>query len=148
MAHEQQPNPAGYIMRFSKKNISTWILGRINNNLRNIVLGKEREVDEMKRILSLGEPSDHVAISEAIIRFEQHYNYNHKRVFAREHFLAYNTLGLLSEMKNQFGHNLKQMGFLSSGDVTSAWENRNRDNLSLFKAIVAASLYPNIATVR
>lgn len=113
-----------------------------------IFLGMEREVDEVKQVLSQGEPSDHVAMSEAIIGFEQYHAYTEKRFFAQEYFLAYNTIALLSEMKRQFGHYLKKMGFLKSSNVKLEWVNRNTDNLSLFKAIVAASLYPNIATVR
>ncbi|XP_022822614.1 ATP-dependent RNA helicase DHX36-like [Spodoptera litura] len=113
-----------------------------------LVIGKEKEVDEAKRTLALGEPSDHVAISEAVIQFEHYRTYHEKRKFAYENFLSCHTLELLSDMKRQFAGNLKQMGFLRNADIKSPWENRNMDNLSLFKAIVAASLYPNIATVK
>ncbi|KAJ2945667.1 hypothetical protein O0L34_g500 [Tuta absoluta] len=112
-----------------------------------LVIGKEREVDECKRRFSLGEPSDHIAISEAVMQWERlprHSRYN----FAYKNFLSNNTLELLYDMKDQLGHSLKQMGFLPSGDVRAQWENRNAHNLSLFKAIVAASLYPKIGTVR
>ncbi|CAH0694644.1 unnamed protein product [Spodoptera exigua] len=112
-----------------------------------LVIGKEKEVDEAKRTLALGEPSDHVAISEAVMQFEHCRTYQEKRNFAYEYFLSCHTLELLSDMKRQFADNLKQMGFLRNADINSPWENRNMDNMSLFKAIVAASLYPNIATV-
>ncbi|CAK1587025.1 unnamed protein product [Parnassius mnemosyne] len=113
-----------------------------------LVIGKEREVDEAKRSLTLGEPSDHIAISEAILQWEHCGSRRQKHDFAYDHFLSNNTLELLVDMKRQLGDNLKQMGFLASGDVRSSWENRNANNLSLFKAIVAAALYPNIASVR
>ncbi|CAH2043766.1 unnamed protein product, partial [Iphiclides podalirius] len=113
-----------------------------------LVIGKEKEVDAAKRSLTLGEPSDHVAISEAILQWEQCRSWKEKRAFAYEHFLSNSTLELLADMKRQLGNNLKQMGFLASGDVRSNWENRNANNLSLFKALVAASLYPNIASVK
>ncbi|XP_041982006.1 ATP-dependent DNA/RNA helicase DHX36-like isoform X2 [Aricia agestis] len=113
----------------------------------NLVIGKEAQADACKRNFNLGEPSDHIAVSEAIIQWEQCPT-RHKRSFAYDNFLSNNTLELLSDMKKQLGDNLKQMGFLNTGDVKSPWENRNSDNLSLFKAIVAAALYPNIATVR
>ncbi|XP_026321483.1 ATP-dependent RNA helicase DHX36-like isoform X2 [Hyposmocoma kahamanoa] len=112
-----------------------------------LVIGKEREVDAVRIRLSQGEPSDHVAISEAIIQWEKaspHRRYS----FAFEHFLSHSTVELLSEMKSQLGDSLRQMGWLASGDVKSGWENRNADNLSLFKAIVAASLYPNVVSVK
>lgn len=109
--------------------------------------GKESKVDKAKRDLAMGEPSDHIAISEAIMQWED-CSYRNKRSFAYDNFLSNNTLQLLSEMKHQFGHHLREMGFLTSGDIRSSWENRNANNLSLFKAIVAASLYPNVAHVK
>ncbi|XP_068618110.1 ATP-dependent DNA/RNA helicase DHX36-like [Battus philenor] len=113
-----------------------------------LVIGKEMEVEQAKRSLTLGEPSDHIAVSEAILQWEQCGSWQRRRSFAHYHFLSHNTLELLADMKRQLGYNLKQMGFLPSGDVKSPWENRNASNLSLFKAIVAAALYPNIASVR
>ncbi|XP_013179972.1 PREDICTED: ATP-dependent RNA helicase DHX36-like [Papilio xuthus] len=113
-----------------------------------LVIGKEAEVDEVKRNFTLGEPSDHIAISEAIIQWERCRSRQHRHSFAYSNFLSNNTLELLADMKKQLGDNLKQMGFLTSGDVKSRYENRNANNMSLFKAIVAAALYPNIATVR
>lgn len=87
-------------------------------------------------------------MSEALMQWDRCESYSEQSLFAQNYFLSMNTLKLLSDMKKQFGENLKQMGFLQSGKVNSIWENRNVDNLALFKAIVAASLYPNIATVR
>ncbi|CAG4952139.1 unnamed protein product [Colias eurytheme] len=111
-----------------------------------LVLGKEFETKQIKRSLALGEPSDHVAISEAIMQWEMQPN-REKRSFAYENYLSSNTLELLRDMKRQLGDNLKQMGFLANGDIQSEWENRNWNNISLFKAIVAAALYPNLAQV-
>lgn len=105
-------------------------------------------MEEAKKNLALGEPSDHIAMSEALIQFENCRSQSERCHFTREYFLSMSTLSLLSEMKIQFGENLKQMGFLNSGMIKSLWENRNANNLALFKAIVAASLYPNIGTVR
>ncbi|XP_050348028.1 ATP-dependent DNA/RNA helicase DHX36-like [Nymphalis io] len=112
-----------------------------------LVIGKEREVDIVKRNMSLGEPSDHIAISEAILEWENR-PHSSRRSFAYDNYLSNNTLQLLYDMKKQLGNDLRQMGFLPSGNIRSSWENRNAQNLSLFKAIVAASLYPNIAQVK
>nr|XP_026495559.1 ATP-dependent RNA helicase DHX36-like [Vanessa tameamea] len=112
-----------------------------------LVIGKEREVDAVKRNMALGEPSDHIAISEALLEWESR-SHSSRRSFAYDNYLSNNTLELLSEMKKQLGNNLRQMGFLASGNIRSSWENRNAHNLSLFKAIIAASLYPNIAYVK
>ncbi|XP_022125421.2 ATP-dependent DNA/RNA helicase DHX36 [Pieris rapae] len=112
-----------------------------------LVIGKEFEVKSVKRCLAMGEPSDHVAMSEAIMQWES-CSYRDRRSFAFDNFLSNNTLELLIDMKKQLGENLKQMGFLSSSNLQAQWENRNWNNISLFKAIVAASLYPNVAQVR
>ncbi|KAG6443234.1 ATP-dependent DNA/RNA helicase DHX36 [Manduca sexta] len=112
-----------------------------------LVIGKEKEVDEARRCFAQGEPSDHIAVSEAIINWEM-CSYKGRNNFAYDNFLSKSTLEMLTEMKKQLGENLKQMGFLNSGNIKSQWENRNSENFSLFKAIVAASLYPNIATVK
>ncbi|XP_059052752.1 ATP-dependent DNA/RNA helicase DHX36-like [Achroia grisella] len=111
-----------------------------------LVIGKEREVEAAKHELALGEPSDHVAMSEAVLRWEN-LRGRDARDFAYQYFLSINTLELLSDMKRQLGDNLRNMGFLPSGNVKASWENRNADNISLFKAIVAAALYPNIGAV-
>ncbi|XP_028159974.1 ATP-dependent DNA/RNA helicase DHX36 isoform X1 [Ostrinia furnacalis] len=112
-----------------------------------LILDKDNEIKEVKRQLAMGEPSDHMALSEAIIQWEQ-CDPGERKAFAYANFLSNSTLELLSEMKKQLGGNLQQMGFLNTGRVTSTFENRNYENLSLFKAIVAASLYPNITSVR
>ncbi|CAH0400919.1 unnamed protein product [Chilo suppressalis] len=112
-----------------------------------LIIDKEDEVKAAKRRLALGEPSDQVAVSEALIQWERCAPHK-RRNYAYANFLSSNTMELLSDMKNQIGDNLRQMGFLNSGSLQSAWENRNADKLSLFKAVVAASLYPNIATAR
>ncbi|XP_072944538.1 ATP-dependent DNA/RNA helicase DHX36-like [Epargyreus clarus] len=112
-----------------------------------LIVGKEQEIEQCKFELTLGEPSDHIAVSEAIISWEQCPR-SARRDFCYANYLSHKTLELLSDMKKQLGGNLKAMGFLPSGDVKASWENRNADNLSLFKAIVAAALYPNIASVR
>lgn len=109
--------------------------------------GKEREIDIRKRNLALEEPSDHIAISEAILRWEK-CSPTSRRSFAYDNFLSNNTLELLSDMKKQLANDLRQMGFLKQGSIHSAWENRNANNMSLFKAIVAASLYPNVVFVK
>ncbi|XP_045451735.1 ATP-dependent DNA/RNA helicase DHX36-like [Melitaea cinxia] len=111
------------------------------------VIGKERKIDITKRNLALEEPSDHIAISEAILKWEK-CSPSSRRSFAYDNFLSNNTLELLSDMKKQLAKELRQMGFLKQGNIHSVWENRNANNLSLFKAIVAASLYPNVAFVK
>lgn len=111
-------------------------------------LGKEEEANRKKLELSKGEYSDHIALAEALRRFEVAYRRGNAGQFCREYFLSFNTLKLLSEMKSEFARHLYEMKFLDSEDPNDTNANRNSDNIGLIKAIVCAGLYPNIAVVR
>jgi ATP-dependent RNA helicase DHX36 len=111
-------------------------------------LGKEKEANEKKLELSLNQYSDHIALAEALRRFEIEYRRGYAGQFCREYFLSFNTLKLLSEMKTQFAQYLCEMKFLDSDNPSDKNANRNSDNIALIKAIVCAGLYPNVAVVR
>lgn len=111
-------------------------------------LGKEAEAYYKKAELSLGQYSDHIALAEALRRFEVAYRRGNAGQFCREYFVSFNTIKLLSEMKAQFAQYLYEMKFLDSEDSSDINANRNSNNIALIKAIVCAGLYPNIAVVR
>lgn len=111
-------------------------------------LGKQEEANLKKSELSMGQYSDHMALAEALRRFEVAYEQGFAGQFCREYFLSYNTLKLLSEMKTDFARYLHEMKFLDSGNPNDMNANRNSNNMSLIKAIVCAGLYPNIAVVK
>ncbi|XP_015601854.1 ATP-dependent RNA helicase DHX36 isoform X2 [Cephus cinctus] len=111
-------------------------------------LGKEDEAREKKLKLGLDQYSDHVALAEALRRFEQGQKWRGSNSYCREYFLSGNTLKLLSDMKRQFALHLSEMKFLDSGDPNDQRSNRNSNNLALVKAIVCAGLYPNIARTK
>ncbi|CAL1684614.1 unnamed protein product [Lasius platythorax] len=111
-------------------------------------LGKEEEANKKKLELSMGEYSDHIALAEALRRFEIARRRGNAGQFCREYFLSYNTLKLLSEMKTQFAQYLCEMKFLNSDNPGDRNANRNSNNIALIKAIVCAGLYPNIAVIR
>lgn len=111
-------------------------------------LGKEAEANEKKLELSMGQCSDHMALAEALRRFELAYQQGFASQFCRKYFLSYNTLRLLSEMKHDFARYLHEMKFLDSKNPNDTNANRNSNNVALIKAIVCAGLYPNIAVVR
>lgn len=111
-------------------------------------LGKEEEANKKKLELSMGQYSDHIALAEALRRFEIAHRRGNAGQFCREYFLSFNTLKLLSEMKTQFAQYLCEMKFLDSENPNDRNANRNSNNIALIKAIVCAGLYPNIAVVR
>ncbi|XP_017885738.1 ATP-dependent RNA helicase DHX36 isoform X2 [Ceratina calcarata] len=111
-------------------------------------LGKEDQAREKKLELSMGQYSDHVALAEAVTRFEAAYKRGYAGSFCSEYFLSFNTLKLLSEMKGQFAQHLCEMKFLETDNPNASNANRNSRNMTLVKAIVCAGLYPNIASVR
>ncbi|EFN61923.1 Probable ATP-dependent RNA helicase DHX36 [Camponotus floridanus] len=111
-------------------------------------LGKEEEANKKKLELSMGEYSDHIALAEALRRFEVARRRGNAGQFCREYFLSFNTLKLLSEMKIQFAQYLYEMKFLNSDNPGDKNANRNSNNVALIKTIVCAGLYPNIAVIR
>lgn len=111
-------------------------------------LGKEEEANKKKLELSMGEYSDHIALAEALRRFEVARRRGNAGHFCREYFLSYNTLKLLSEMKTQFAQYLHEMKFLDNDNPGDRNANKNSNNIALIKAIVCAGLYPNIAVIR
>ncbi|KAM0735084.1 ATP-dependent DNA/RNA helicase DHX36 [Formica fusca] len=112
-------------------------------------LGKEeKEKAHQKKLeLSMGENSDHIAFAEALRRFEVARLRGNAGEFCEEHFLSFNTLKLLSEMKTQFAQYLYEMKFLNNNNPDDKNANRNSHNIALIKAIVCAGLYPNIAVI-
>ena len=112
-------------------------------------LEREEEARRKKLELGMGQFSDHLALAEALRRFEQISSNKHQTaLFCREYFLSRNTLELLSDMKSQFARYLYEMKFLQNDNPRDMNANKNSNNLSLIKAIVCAGLYPNIAIVR
>lgn len=113
-----------------------------------IPLNKQNEVDEKKRELLSGWKSDHLVLAEALHRYEKAKLQNNERRFCWEYFLSTYTLELLTNMKDQFAQYLCDMNFLADSNVKNTKWNQNSSNLSLVKAIVCASLYPNVAIIR
>ncbi|XP_058808808.1 ATP-dependent DNA/RNA helicase DHX36 [Phymastichus coffea] len=111
-------------------------------------LGKEEEARRKKLELGLNQFSDHIALAEALHRFEELNYRGGAYYFCREYFLSYNTLKLLSDMKQQFARYLCEMKFLRNDNPRDDSANRNSHNKSLIKAIVCAGLYPNVAIVK
>ncbi|XP_066597758.1 ATP-dependent DNA/RNA helicase DHX36 [Prorops nasuta] len=113
-----------------------------------VPLGMERQADQKKLELSMNQFSDHIALAEALMRYEQAFKSGNAYRFCREYFLSYNTLKLLSEMKTQFAQHLYEMKFLENENPNDRSANKNSNNMALIKAIVCVGLYPNIAVVR
>lgn len=111
-------------------------------------LGQEEKANKKKLELSMEQFSDHIALAEALKRYEIARQRGYAHQFCREYFLSSNTLRLLSEMKIQFAQYLYEMKFLDNENPSHINSNRNSDNIALIKAIVCAGLYPNIAVVR
>ncbi|KYM95193.1 putative ATP-dependent RNA helicase DHX36 [Cyphomyrmex costatus] len=111
-------------------------------------LGQEEKANKKKLELSMEQCSDHIALAEALRRYEVAFRRGNVRQFCREYFLSFNTLKLLSEMKAQFAQYLYDMKFLDSENPSHVNSNRNSNNISLIKTIVCAGLYPNIAIAK
>lgn len=113
-------------------------------------LGMEHEADSRKRELSMGECSDHIALAQAVKRYEEaeRQGWNSVNNLCFRYFLSKNTLKLLVDMKHQFASYLYDMKFLPSSDFRDPRMNKNSSNLALVKAVICAGLFPNIAVIK
>ncbi|XP_058120194.1 ATP-dependent DNA/RNA helicase DHX36 [Anopheles ziemanni] len=108
-------------------------------------LGKEKEVDRIKRRFAGDAASDHLMLANVLAEWRGETN---KAGFCYKHFLNNATLQQLSNMKRQFCEYLHGARFLSGPSAEAADNNRHADNKELLAAIVGAGLYPNVAFVR
>ncbi|XP_014222237.1 ATP-dependent RNA helicase DHX36 [Trichogramma pretiosum] len=113
-------------------------------------MNKEEEARKKKLELGQNQYSDHIALAEALSTYEELSSQpgNAAYSFCRRYFLSWNTLKLLSDMKQQFARYLCEMKFLANSNPKDGSANTNSLNKSLVKAIVCAGLYPNVAIVK
>lgn len=108
------------------------------------VIGKEREVDEIKLEFSRGTKSDHLMLANVIKEYRdvrEHEKYH----FLRQNFLSRHTLDQLENMKHQFCKLLNDARFIENSNPKDYNSNRYSENLKVVKAIICSGLYPNIA---
>uniref|UniRef100_A0A182PCL5 ATP-dependent RNA helicase DHX36 n=1 Tax=Anopheles epiroticus TaxID=199890 RepID=A0A182PCL5_9DIPT len=108
-------------------------------------LGKEKEVDRIKRRFAQDSASDHIMLANVIAEWRDQSN---KGSFCGKHFLNGATLQQLANMKEQFCEYLHTAKFTAESQSVARQNNRHADNLGLLRAIVGAGLYPNVAFVR
>ena len=110
-------------------------------------LGKEKEVDEIRKDYSGSSKSDHIVLHRAISGYEKAAAQGWGRKFCHQNFLSENTLKMLINMKEQFAGYLHKLGFLANSDYKCADLNRNSNSIGIITALIAAGLYPNVAKV-
>lgn len=111
-----------------------------------IPLGKENQVDQMRRELSSGWMSDHLLLYNALHQFEKRNGFN-ARQFCSKYFLSMSTLQQLQKMKVQFMEYLFETDFVDTKNHKDKKFNLNSNNVILVKAIICAGLYPNVGTI-
>ncbi|XP_067646025.1 ATP-dependent DNA/RNA helicase DHX36 [Eurosta solidaginis] len=108
-------------------------------------LGKEKDVDRVKRDLSMNKRSDHLLIDNVILSYRESREDGTGRDFCYKNFLNLGTLNQIEEMKRQFASLLRAASFTESGNCTAEASNVNSNNIPLLRAIIAAGLYPNMS---
>uniref|UniRef100_A0A182MYW9 ATP-dependent RNA helicase DHX36 n=1 Tax=Anopheles dirus TaxID=7168 RepID=A0A182MYW9_9DIPT len=108
-------------------------------------LGKEKEVDRIRRKFANDTASDHIMLANVLAEWREQSN---KGGFCGRNFLNGATLQQLNNMKGQFCEYLHKAKFMATAHPQSQPDNRNSGNMDLLRAIVGAGLYPNVATVR
>ncbi|KAK8400341.1 hypothetical protein O3P69_003203 [Scylla paramamosain] len=112
-----------------------------------VPLGKERQVDEIKRRLGKGMQSDHLLLVKVFEGWEQACKYRDERNYCWDNFLSSSILSQLKNMRRQFMGLLYDHEFVNTRDPNGAEVNRNSENIALVRAIITAGLYPNVARI-
>ncbi|XP_017491939.1 PREDICTED: ATP-dependent RNA helicase DHX36 [Rhagoletis zephyria] len=110
-----------------------------------VPLGKEKDVDRIRRHLSANQRSDHLMIDNVVLNYREALEDNCERDFCYNNFLSLGTLQQLEQMKKQFASLLRASSFTDSGHCSAKSSNENSRNIPLLRAIIAAGLYPNMA---
>lgn len=109
-------------------------------------LGKEQEVDSVRREFARGCKSDHLMIANVMMDYEEAKRSNDGN-FCWDHFLSPNTLNMLENLKRDLAAHLCELGFLESKNFKAQDVNRNSNNEDLVRAIICSGLYPNVAEI-
>jgi ATP-dependent RNA helicase DHX29 len=108
--------------------------------------------------LAAGQQSDHLVLAAAVegwLEARRRGGGRAARDFSKKHLLSDQTLEMLAEMRGQFAGILADAGFVAGGrgagrdwveDGTAPW-NRYSMHPAVLKAVLLASLYPNVAAV-
>ncbi|KAL2095688.1 hypothetical protein ACEWY4_007836 [Coilia grayii] len=115
-----------------------------------IPLGKEKQADNKRKILSKNSRSDHLTIVNAFCGWEdaKRRGYRYEKDYCWDNFLSANTLQMLHNMKGQFAEHLLAAGFVSGKDPKDPSANINSENEKIVKAVIVAGLYPKVAKIR
>ncbi|KAK4309183.1 hypothetical protein Pmani_019168 [Petrolisthes manimaculis] len=107
-------------------------------------IGKERQVDEVKKKLSKNSKSDHLLMTSVYEGWEQAAYHRDERNYCWDNFLSSSVLYQLRSMRKQFMGLLHDNKFVNTTNPEAAEVNRNSSNESLVRAIITAGLYPNV----
>lgn len=110
-----------------------------------VPLGKEKLVDEVKRRFAGDTKSDHMMLVNVFSQWEEAVRHRNGNEFCYANFLSWNTLKMLSNMRQQFAEYLQELNFINSKDIKARELNQNSDNLKVLQAVICAGLYPNVA---
>ena len=118
-------------------------------------IDKKGEADAVRRQLAGGSCSDHVALVRAFEGWEKARRdggAGRAREYCWSHFLAPNTLEMMSEMRRQFGTLLEGIGFIPCGarsvDSASAPHNTHAGDVGLLRAVICSGMYPKLVAVQ
>ncbi|KAL1440709.1 hypothetical protein MTO96_009257 [Rhipicephalus appendiculatus] len=110
-----------------------------------VPLGKEKLVDKVKKQFAGDSKSDHIMLVNVFSQWEEALQHRNGNEFCYANFLSWNTLKMLSNMRQQFAEYLQELNFIDSKNIKARELNQNSDNLKVLQAVICAGLYPNVA---
>ena len=115
---------------------------------------KRDEADAAKQAL-LGDEdvsvvqSDHICLMYAFERFAACKGERERRELCREHFLSYESMKQIRDLRRDFSQTLRQLGFNTDSHAKTRSDGKilTRESVQLVKAAICAGLYPNVINV-
>ncbi|CAL8094594.1 unnamed protein product [Calicophoron daubneyi] len=112
-----------------------------------IPLEKESEARRARVELSQNSLSDHWVYVQVIQNYRELSSPVERRKFCEEYFICENMVKDVLRLVNDYATLLYEKKFIHSPDPSDERENKNKDNLAVFRAILCGALRPNLVTV-
>jgi hypothetical protein len=113
-----------------------------------MVVGKEAQVDAVRRRFAGESQSDHLASWRAYREWKACRSDSERREYCWANFLSPPTLRMIDGMREQFVEYLRESGFLGRGSGAWAAANAHTGEDAIVLTALCAGLYPRVAQLR
>ncbi|CAH8448163.1 unnamed protein product [Heterobilharzia americana] len=109
-----------------------------------VPLEKQKEADKRRLELSQNSLSDHWVYATVVQNYKGINSHFDRRQFCQKYFLNERTINEIIRLMFDYASLLHERKYIATPNPSDSDGNRNQWNISLFRAIMCAGLYPNI----